>query len=143
MSRFKYKFRAIEDIKEKIKKNSEKEYAISKKIADAKRLEIDKLKTEQENSFIQREVLNVQEMVFLEKYRDSLAKRIEFKKKELVALENECDQKLKQLVDHHKDHKVFERLKEKHHEEYNKVQYKHEMKTIDEMANQQFNRKEK
>lgn len=143
MSRFKYRFQAIEDIKEKVKKNSEKEYAISKKIADAKELEIIKLKKELDSSFIQKEKLNAQEMIFLEKYRDSLNKRIELKERELKILEDECTQKLVQLVDHHKDHKVFERLKEKHREEFHKEQDKQEMKSIDEMANRKFNRKEK
>lgn len=143
MSQFKYRFQAIEEIKEKIKKNSEKEYAISRKIADSKKNEIEMLQKELDNSFIQCAILNAQEMIFLENYRTSLTNTIEFKSRELLELEKECEEKLAQLVEHHKDHRVFEKLKEKHHEEFLKDQSKSELKSIDEMANQKFNRKEK
>ncbi|MCZ7603281.1 MAG: flagellar export protein FliJ [Melioribacteraceae bacterium] len=143
MSRFQYKFQAIEDIKEKIKKNSEKEYALSRKVVDAKKDEINEIKNNLEETFTEQAKMTPQEMIFRASYREALIRKMELKEKELAILEDESKHKLAQLVEHHKDHKVFERLKEKHLDEFTKEQTKLEMKFIDEIANQKFNRKEK
>lgn len=143
MTRFQYKYSTVEDVKEKIKRNSEREYAISRKAADAKKIEIERLNKNYLDSFVELEKLTPQEIIFIEKYRESLLNNLEIKKIELADLENECKHKLEILVEHNKDYKVFEKLKEKHLEEFLKNQYKLEMKSIDEIANQKFYRREK
>lgn len=143
MAKFKYKYDSIEGIKEKIKKSSEKEYALSRKAVEAKKEEIETLKKEHSESYNIEPRKTAQEIIFLEKYRESLLQKIDAKKNELVSLEEEAVKKLKTLIEHHKEHRVFEKLKEKQLEEFQKDQLKIEAKTIDEIATQKFNRKEK
>lgn len=143
MARFNYKFQAIEDIKEKIKKNSQKEFAVCQRAVDEKISEINFIQKQIDESYIIKEKLTPQEMIFLEKYRESLNNRLDVNKKELMVLEEEKNNKLRVLVTHHQEHKVFELLKEKKLEEFTKDQLKTEMKLNDDIANQKFNRKEK
>lgn len=143
MAKFQYKYDSIEGIKGKIKKNSEKEYGLSRKAVEAKKSEIEALKKERSESYNIETKLTAQEIIFLEKYRESLLQKIDTKKNELTDLENESSKKLQTLIEHHKEHRVFEKLKEKQLEEFQKDQLKIESKNIDEIANQKFNRKEK
>lgn len=143
MAKFNYKFQAVEDIKEIIKINSEKEFAASQRAVEEKISEINLILNQIDDSYIVRDRLTPQEMIFLEKYRESLTKRLEVKEKELLVLEDEKKMKLKTLITHHQEHKVFELLKEKKLDEFNKDQLKIEMKLNDDIANQKFNRKDK
>lgn len=143
MAKFHYKYESIEEIKEHIKKNSEKEYALSLKAIENKKNEIKVLHQEYNNSYDMNTKLTTQEIIFLEKYRENLMAAIDKKKNELKELEKKSVEKLKVLVEHHKEHKVFEKLKEKELENFIKDQNKLEAKTLDEIANQNFNRREK
>lgn len=143
MAKFQYKYESIEGIKDKIKKNSEKEYSLSKKAVKSKKDEIEGLKKEHSESYKIETKLTAQEIIFLGKYRESLLQKIDTKKIELNNLEKESFKKLQTLIEHHKEQRVFEKLREKQLEEFQKDQLKIESKNMDEIANQKFNRKEK
>lgn len=143
MKKFEYRFQGIEDVKEKIKKNTEKEFAvILMKIKD-KQEEIQIVKQELSGSFSEHGKLTPQEMIFLEKYRDSLKMRIDRKENELKKLNKEKNAKQLELNKHHKEHKIFVKLKEKQFNEYKEELKKFEQKSTDEIANQKFNSAEK
>lgn len=138
MADFKFKYKNVEDIKERIKKNSEKEFFIIKKSVSEKEEEIKTLICEIQNSFSHKSKLNAKEMIFLERYRESLVYKLEIKQRELGDLEKESEKKLKQLIEHSKEHKILDILEKKHFEDFHKEKLKAETKMFDEIANQKF-----
>jgi len=142
MGKFEYRFQSIEEVKEKIKKNSEREFALVLIKINEKLAEIDFVKKELEDSYKDVKIMNPQEMIFLEKYRNSLKTKLKKKGKELSDLENEKRKKQAELTKHHKEHKVFVKLREKQFNDYQNDQKKLDQKSTDEMANQKFNTKE-
>ncbi len=141
MEKFKYRFQSIEDVKEKVKKNSEKEFAVAVMKVNEKQSEIELILKEIDDSYNDVKVLNPKEMVFLEKYRESLKQKLKKKEDELSALIQAKENKQTQLTQHHKEHKVFVKLKEKQLAQHISDQKKLEQKSIDEIANQKFNNK--
>lgn len=141
MDKFKYRFQSIEDVKEKVKKNSEKEFAVAVMKVNEKQSEIELILKEIDDSYNDVKVLNPKEMVFLEKYRESLKQKLKKKEDELSALIQAKENKQTQLTQHHKEHKVFVKLKEKQLAQHISDQKKLEQKSIDEIANQKFNNK--
>lgn len=142
MAKFEYRFQSIEEVKEKIKKNSEKEFSVVLMKINEKQSEIDLIKKELDESHQDVGKMNPREMVFLEKYRNSLKTRMKKKERELSILENEKKLKQAQLTQHHKEHKVFVKLKEKQFNDFQNDQKKLDQKATDEIANQKFNNKE-
>ena len=141
MEKFKYRFQSIEDVKEKVKKNSEKEFAVAVMKVNEKQSEIELILKEIDDSYNDIKVMNPKEMVFLEKYRDSLKQKLKKKENDLSALIQAKEKKQIQLTQHHKEHKVFVKLKEKQLAQHISDQKKLEQKSIDEIANQKFNNK--
>lgn len=143
MGKFEYRFQSIEEVKEKIKKNSEKEFAVVLIKINDKKNEIDLVEKGIKESYEDVKTLNPGEMVFLEKYRDSLKTKLYRKERELSALEEEKRKKQAILTQHHKEHKVFVKLKEKQFNDFQNDQKRLEQKSTDEIANQKFNSKQK
>lgn len=143
MKNFKFKYQNIEDIKERIKKNTEREYSQILLLIEDKKNEIIKIENLVEESFNLKQKLSPKELVFLNHYRETLNNKIKRKTNELNELENKRKKKLSELTARHKEHKIFEKLKEKMHSEFKYEAGKIEQKNNDDIANQKYSREEK
>lgn len=143
MANFQFKYQNIEDIKEKVKKNAEKEYALILVKIEEKKQEIEEVEGLIEESYTVKTKSTAKELIFLNNYRDSLTQRLKKKNVELKELDKKKARKLKELTVKYQEHKIFEKLKEKMKADFHHEMLKNELKNNDDIANQKFNRKEK
>ncbi|MFO7445016.1 MAG: flagellar export protein FliJ [Ignavibacteriaceae bacterium] len=139
--KFVYKFDAIKKIKEIFEKRVQKEVA-------AIQLEIEK-KEEEYNAILLQRVLESKrdmkhisssELKFHKNYLGVLSSELGKIRKEIDLLGKKKDEKLLELIQKSKEHKIFNTLEEIHFENFTQEQNKLEMISIDEIATQKFAR---
>jgi flagellar protein FliJ len=143
LAKFKYKFETIKSIKERLEKIVQKELAVIN-------LEIEKLKSELELlnkelketkiKKLKKDSININELQFYSKHESYCERKINILRKEIEKKNIEKEKKIKELVKRSKETKTFEKLKEKHLEEFIKTQDKLEQKELDEIAVKEFSR---
>lgn len=145
MSKFVYKFHAIQQVKEILQKKVQKEIAIIE-------LEIEGLKNqfdiiseealESKRSFTKKEV-SVGEIKFRKNYELCLERKKTMILENIEKLNKKKEIKLSELVQKSKEQKIFDSLEEVYHDNFNKEQNRSELKFIDELATQKFIRQTK
>ncbi|MDR3628211.1 MAG: flagellar FliJ family protein [Ignavibacteriaceae bacterium] len=145
MSKFVYKFHAIQQVKEILQKKVQKEIAIIE-------LEIEGLKNqfdiiseealESKRSFTKKEV-SVGEIKFRKNYELCLERKKAMILENIEKLNKKKEIKLSELVQKSKEQKIFDSLEEVYHDNFNKEQNRSELKFIDELATQKFIRQTK
>jgi len=141
MAAFHFKYQTIEDIKGQIKKNTEKEYSLILKEIERVKEEINSLKKQIEETYELKHNMNAKELIFLNQYRETLKNKILLKEEVTGNLELKKKEKLEELTKHHQEHKVFEKLHEKHHENFKVDEARNDLKNIDDLSSQKFTRK--
>ncbi len=136
MAKFKYKYETIKNIKERLEKKAKKELAlIDLEIANKKK-EIDelleKLKKEKKNKLGKKRTIN--DLHFYEKYESYILEKVEHLQLYIKQKKIEREKKMQDLLKKTKETKTFEKLKEKHLEEFNKMLDEKEQKDLDEFA---------
>lgn len=137
MAAFKFKFESIYAIKERLEKKVQKELAVIDLDLSNKKKEIIKLMEilkEQKQNKINQKSKKVSEYHFDEKYESYLIEQINLMQKYMAQKKIERNKKLKELVQKSKETKTFEKLREKHLENFIKDQDKKEQKVMDEVA---------
>ncbi|MCU7496575.1 MAG: hypothetical protein HF314_05915 [Ignavibacteria bacterium] len=143
MAKFHYKFESIKKIKETFEKKIQKEISL-----------ID-LEIEKQNGFLEsladekrrarssvsgKNFVKISELQFQNEVQYLLG----LKEKEILAeianLEKVRENRMSELEQRTKEHKIFEALEEKHHEDFRLEQNQIEQKEIDEIASQKFAR---
>ena len=143
MAKFKYKFEAIKSIKERFEKIVQKELAVIYLEIERLEGEVKLLKDELKETKIkklQNHSTTINELQFYTKYENYCERKIKLFKKEIEKKNIEKEKKLKELVIKSKETKTFEKLKEKHLQEFIKTQEKLEQIELDEIAVKEFNR---
>jgi len=141
MAKFKYKFEAIKKIKERMEKKVQKEVAIIELEIEKKETEIKELNKQirnEKNKVLNRKSMRVSELHFYSMYENFLINRIDEIKAELIIKKEERSKKIKELEEKIKETKIFEKLKEKHLQEFIIEQDKLEQLELDEIAVKEF-----
>lgn len=137
MTKFVYKFESIKKIKETLEKKVLKEISVIEKDIENENeklnnvfLEIEKTKS----SFSEKRNIKASELKFLGDVEYLLELNAEKIRKEIIRLEQLKKNKLHELVEKSKEHKMFETLEDKYQEDFISAQNHKEQKDIDEMA---------
>ena len=141
MAKFKYKFEAIKKIKERMEKKVQKEVAIIELEIEKKETEIRELNKQIRNEktkVLNRKSMKGSELHFYSMYENFLINRIDEIKAELIIKKEERSKKIKELEEKIKETKIFEKLKEKHLQEFIIEQDKLEQLELDEIAVKEF-----
>ncbi len=141
MSKFKFKLEPIKKVKENLESKVKREIAqFNSKIND-KNSEREKLIQELDsirNYNLQR--ISSFEMQFIQNYKITLISKIKDIEKEMIELEKQKENKIKQLQIYAKERKIIEQYEELKKTEFEKELNKLEMKVFDELAIQNFMR---
>ncbi len=141
MGKFKYKFKAIKEIKERLEKKAQKELAVvDMDIANKNNeiLELAKQLKEHKRKKLEEKNKKIIELHFYEKYESYLNEQIGLIRNYISQKKIERNEKLAELVKKSKETKTFEKLEESHLTEFVKVQDKLEQKEMDEFAVNEF-----
>lgn len=143
MAKFRYKFESIKKVKKIIEKKTQKELMVIE--ADIQRtkqaiVEVNTIKDESKNSTYSKVHLTINEVKFQQSYERYLDEKIAKLKMELGEHEKRKIEKLKELAEKSKEHTVFEKLKEKHYENFLLEENRREQIEIDEIASIRYNR---
>lgn len=145
MSKFHYKFETIKKVKQIVEKKVQKEIAVIELEIDKKKTSIEALLLEKQNTlseYSKRTSLKIAEIQFVNNFEKYIESKIEEIKEEINKLELVRQQKTAELTQKSKETKMFEKLEEKHFNEYNIDMNKAEQKEIDDIANKKFSRGE-
>lgn len=143
MAKFKYKYETIKSIKERLEKKAQKDLAtIDLEIANKKK-EINNLlnQLKEEKKRKINDKAKITELHFYEKYESYVFEQVEHLQEYIKKKMEEREEKMQELLKRTKETKTFEKLKEKHLEEYNKELDAREQKDLDEFALKGFVRK--
>jgi flagellar export protein FliJ len=143
MAKFKYKYEPIRKVKEQLQKKVQKEISIIDLEIGKLKSEIsellEKLKIEREKA-IGKNSIKVSELHFYSKYETYTNQNIKRLNKLINELKIKRLKMVKELMQKSKEAKIFETLKEKHQEDFKKVQDKIEQLQMDEIAVNNFNK---
>lgn len=141
MGKFKYKFKAIKEIKERFEKKAQKELAVIDLDLSSKKNEIidltSKLK-EQKIKKLSEKNKTIADLHFDEKYESYLVSQIEVLQRYISKRMVERKEKVNELVQKSKETKTFEKLEETHLSEFLKNENEIEQKEMDEFAVTEF-----
>jgi flagellar protein FliJ len=145
MKKFVYKFETIKKLKKTFEKQAQKEVAevdleIEKWVVKRNKIAEEAKKAREE--FLS-DVATVSDVTFKKNHQMVLKRMIEDVDEKINALKKTREKKMEQLVERTREHKIFETLEERHHQQYIKEQNKIEMSQIDEYATQKYVRSEK
>jgi flagellar export protein FliJ len=145
MAKFNYKFAGIQKIKESFEKKAQKELSFIDITINKKQKQIVDLQNEVElhRSESRKKSIKVSELKFHQGFQHQIALKTEAIEKELLHLNNERERKLEELIIKSKEHKVLNKLEERHKEDFYSEQNKAESISIDEIAVQKFARRDK
>jgi len=147
MKKFQFKFETVLKVKENKEQELKKELLklIALKTEQEMMLNdinLEKKRISQEKLNNKSELLNIQSYIFYENYINSLRRQITSIEKVIKELEKRADDKREEVIEASKEKKIFEKLKERHYENFKKLVIQNEQKVLDEIAIGKFNRKE-
>jgi len=145
MSKFVYKFRSIQKVKEVLQKKVQKEIAlIDMEIENFKNeySRVSEEKMESKRNFNQKDV-SIGEIKFRKNYELCLDRKMVVILENIEKLNKKKEIKLLELVQKSKEQKIFDSLEEVYHDNFNKEQNRSELKFIDELATQKYVRQTK
>jgi flagellar export protein FliJ len=144
MQKYKFQFESIRKIKEALEKKAQKEVAIIELEIEKLKNEYNELKEEKEN-YRKGSKTNykVAELQFRSDYNDLMDKKLETIQQHIEELNIKKDEKMQDLIQKSKEHKIFNTLDDNFKEKYMLEQNKLESGEIDEIAISKFIRKDK
>lgn len=145
MAKFIYKFEAIKKIKESLEKKAQKEVAIIDLDIEKKKNERDEIMAKEKDSrrSLGKKAVSVGELQFIKNYELFLKNKRAEIQKDIEKLNTRREIKMNELVQKSKEHKIFNKLEEKHFMNFHREQEDLELSFIDELATQKFVRRKK
>ncbi|NOX17050.1 MAG: hypothetical protein GXO87_02060 [Chlorobi bacterium] len=144
MSKFKYKYEGIKNVKEAFEKKAQKELSVIDLTIKRKEDEIERLlaeKKEHKSKITSTKKMKVSDLKFADNFQKVIEAKIKEKESEIVELKNKRLLKLKELEQKSKEAKVFNKLKEKHYNDFKITENRNEMKEIDGVATRKHSMK--
>jgi flagellar FliJ protein len=147
MKKFKFKLETVLNVKER--KEEKLKHELLKLHSLRQEQEILLNETKEKRTYITNEKserssgsTDIQSLLFYEQYLTRLLRQIDLTKEKIRELEGLADKKRLEVVEASREKKVFEKLKDKQFEVFNKMVLYNEQLVLDEMAVSKFNRKE-
>ena len=145
MEKFKFRLESVKKVKEAFEKKAQKELAqidsFIKKHELLKNKLIEEVNTLRNSGYRNR--VRVCDLQFIGGYNDVLSHQIEFEDQELVKLEKQRETKVKEVTIKTKEKKMLAQLEETHREKFERELFKNELKQFDEIAIRNFARENK
>jgi len=144
LSKFKYKYEGIKNVKEAFEKKAQKELSVIDLTIKRKEDEIERLlaeKKEHKSKITSTKKMKVSDLKFADNFQKVIEAKIKEKESEIVELKNKRLLKLKELEQKSKEAKVFNKLKEKHYNDFKITENRNEMKEIDGVATRKHSMK--
>jgi flagellar FliJ protein len=144
LSKFKYKYEGIKNVKEAFEKKAQKELSVIDLTIKRKQEEIEQLLTEKKkrkSKITSVKKVKVSDLKFSDNFIKVIDAQIKEKESEIVELKNKRLVKLRELEQKSKEAKVFNKLKEKHFHDYKVTENRNEMKEIDDVATRKHSTK--
>lgn len=141
MSKFNYKFDTIKRVKQIIEKKVQKEIAVIELEIEKRTKEINDLINEKNitiNEYKSKKSLKISEIQFVNGFEKLMDEKIDNIKLEIKKLEEVKAQKIEELNQKSKETKMFEKLEEKHLQEFINEQNRLEQIEIDDIATKKF-----
>ncbi|MBZ0199161.1 MAG: hypothetical protein K8H86_04785 [Ignavibacteriaceae bacterium] len=140
MSKFTYKFESIIKVKESLEKKAQKDVAEIDLLIEKQKEEYEKIVEEGKNSqhdFSYKKV-HASELQFIKAYEADIKEQLCLIMQKIEQLEIKKDEKMIELIERTKEHKIFEILKDNHREQFRVDENKVDMDSINEMATQKY-----
>lgn len=141
MAKFKYKFESIKQIKKRYEKKVQKEVAVIGLEIKKREQQINELYEKSKNEkerILKKGSRKASELHFFSMYDNYLINEVGRIKQEIEIKKIEKEKKLIELTEKTKETKIFEKLEEKHFEEFTLEQNKKEQLELDEIAVTKF-----
>lgn len=143
MSKFVYKFETVKKVKERLEKKVQRELAmIEAQIENCKNDLNTLLEEELMNRSTGKRRTKISELNFNKGYELYMEKRKNIVLQKINELNKQKENKINELIQKSKEHKIFDSLEEKHREVYHQEQNKDELGKLDEIAIQRFLREQ-
>lgn len=145
MANFKFKFESVKKVKEAFEKKAQKELAqidlIIRKHQEIKEkltIEINNLRKQ-----AYKHKMNIAELRFIGDYNNVLKKQLDMESEVIISLENKRMKKIEEVAAKSKEKKMMDQLEENYKFNFTKDVNANELKTMDEIAVQNFNKGKK
>ena len=139
MAAFNFKFKSVQNVKMNLEKKAQKELAfIENQIESLKSSKDDLLTDLKEHRLTATKTIKLSEIKFLKGYALCIEEKIERLDKNISELELKKVKKIDELLQKSKEHKMFDKIEEKHFERFNYELNKSELKNVDEIAVRKF-----
>ncbi|MDP4114990.1 MAG: flagellar export protein FliJ [Bacteroidota bacterium] len=145
MAKFTYKYESITRIKETLQKKVQKEVSSIDLEIEKLYEEIDNIIEEINKSIIDptKKRISARDLQFAKNYIKELNDNINRIEGEIEKLKIKRQEKIQELIKKSKEAKIFNTLKDIHHENFNIEEKRKEMIDLDEIATQKFTRAKK
>jgi len=145
MSKFRFKFESVKNVKEAFEKKVQKELAqidlFITKHQDLREKLSDEINDLRNSAYKKR--MNIAELQFLGGYDNVLKQQIEMQTEVITQLEKKRVKKIEEVVVKTKEKKILSQLEETHREKFYRDINVTELKNFDEIAVQNFNKVKK
>lgn len=145
MSKFKFKFESVKNVKEAFEKKAQKELAqidlFISKHEDIKQKLIEEINQLRKSAYKRK--MNISELQFLDGYDSVLRQQIEMQTEVIKQLEKKREKKIEEVIVKSKEKKILNQLEEVHKENFLRAENSVELKFFDEIAVQNFNKVKK
>ena len=145
MSKFKFKFESVKNVKEAFEKKVQKELAqidlFITKHQELREKLTDEINDLRNSAYKKR--MNIAELQFLGGYDNVLRQQVEMQTEVIIQLEKKREKKIEEVVVKTKEKKILSQLEETHREKFYRDINVTELKNFDEIAVQNFNKVKK
>jgi flagellar export protein FliJ len=139
MNKFVYRFETVKNVKEKLEKKVQRELAVLEAQIEICKKDFNiLLEEESRNKSEGKRRTKISEINFTKGYELYMEKRKNAVLNRINELNNQKENKINELVQKSKEHKIFDTLEEKHREIFYEEQNKEEAGVINEIAIQRF-----
>lgn len=142
MSKFKFKFESVKNVKEAFEKKAQKELAqidlFISKHEDIKQKLMDEINEIRKSAY--KKKMNISELQFLGGYDSVLRQQVDMQIEVIKQLERKREKKIEEVIVKSKEKKMLSQLEEVHKENFLKEENSVELKYFDEIAVQNFNK---
>jgi len=142
MSKFKFKFESVKNVKEAFEKKAQKELAqidlFISKHEDIKQKLMDEINEIRKSAY--KKKMNISELQFLGGYDSVLRQQVDMQTEVIKQLERKREKKIEEVIVKSKEKKMLSQLEEVHKENFLKEENSVELKYFDEIAVQNFNK---
>lgn len=139
MTAFNFKFKSVQNVKKNLEKKTQRELAfLENQLESLKSSKEETLQDLKDHRLGSMQTVKLAEIKFLKGYALCLEEKITRIDKSIREIETKKEKKIDELLQKSKEHKMFDKIEEKHLQRFNFDLNKTEMKKVDEIAVRKF-----